>query len=201
MMSRTATSLVWVLVAFTAIVLQATTMKAQTTISNETLVTTTFVVNETSVTASCKKGGCTASSPMLQSIAVTCPAATGKTCTLHLELQAKVATSFPGPKGNAGAGPAAFYQFSVDGAPPTPGPTDAKGNYLFGKSVSTAAEGNKAGLFSRQNYPASVVATVTNTSSSNHTIDVNLVCQAENQETGCAAQGGWATLRVDVFEP
>jgi len=201
MMSRTATSLVWILVVLSAMAFHATAAKAQTIISNETLATTTFVVSETSVTASCKKGGCTASSPMLQSIPVTCPAAIGKTCTLHIDLQAKVATSFPGPKGNAGAGPSAFYQFSVDDAPPNPGPTDSKGNYLFGRSVSTAAEGNKTGFYSRQNYPASVVATVTNKSSSNHTIDVALVCQAENLETGCVAQGGWATMRIDVFEP
>lgn len=200
-MSRTATSLVLLLVAFAAIVFQATAMKAQTIISNETLVTSTFVISQTAVTANCDKGGCTARSPMLQSIPVTCPAATGKTCTLHIELEAKVATSFPGKASDFGPGPAAFYQFSVDGAPPTPGPTDAKGNYLFSRSVSTYSVGSKSGLFNRQSYPASVVATVTNTSSSNHTIDVNLICQAENKETGCVADGGWSTMRVDVFEP
>jgi hypothetical protein len=71
------------LVAFTL------TMKAQIVISNESLATTTFVVNKASKTAQCSKPGCIATASMFGPIQVTCPAAIGSTCTLHISLDAK----------------------------------------------------------------------------------------------------------------
>src|SRR5580704_16298018 len=161
--------------------------KAQTIISNETFVTTTFVVNKTAATAKCKTTNCTASAPMLSSIPVTCPAATGKTCTFHIQLDTKVETSFhcSAGKGCFGAGPKTSFQFLVDGSSPVPGPVEGEGYYLFGSGVFTNSGDSGKSFLTRQSYPASVVSTVTNTSSSNHTVGVNLACADVTQNGGC----------------
>jgi hypothetical protein len=180
---------------------ETASMKAQTVISNETLVTTTFVVNKTPATAKCDKVGCTAHVPMLKSIPVTCPAAIGQTCTFHIALDAKVALSFDlfGYRACFSTG---FngYEFLIDGALPTVGPIDPGGNYLFAVNVYTCTE-NSGGIFNRQSYPASVIATVTNTNSTSHTIDVNLVCGDSLKQGGCEAIAHNSAMRVDVFEP
>jgi hypothetical protein len=62
------------------------TAPAQTIISNEALVSTTFVVNKTSETAKCGKPGCQAITSMFAAIPVLCPAPMGKTCTFHIFL-------------------------------------------------------------------------------------------------------------------
>jgi len=174
------------------------TMKAQTVISNENLVTTTFVVSKTDATAKCGTPSCTAKTPMLKSIPVTCPAAIGHTCTVHIAFDAKVSL---GSICTMCEGPAsvAAYQFLVDGVPPTIGPTDSHGNYLFADNVITDGKVQE-GRSNRQSYPASVIAAVTNTSSPGHLIDVNLLCRG-NGFGGCAAVAHWSTMRVDVFEP
>jgi hypothetical protein len=172
--------------------------KAQTVISNETLVTTTFVVNKQSATAKCGSYGCSAKTAMFAPISVTCPAATGKTCTFHIVLDAKVATTFPNGRGCCTSGPEGFYQFMVDGVPPLIGPTDNNGEYLFATGVYTTVQ---APTRNRQSYPASVLATVTNSSSSNHTISVGVGCWDNIKLGGCSAIAHWSTMRVDVFEP
>jgi hypothetical protein len=106
--------------------------------------------------------------------------------------------------GGFGCGfPAGFngYQFLVDGALPTVGPIDPGGNYLFAVNVDTCSEFYGPSYFARQSYPASVIATVTNTSSNNHLVDVNLVCGDSRQQGGCEAIAHNSTMRVDVFEP
>jgi hypothetical protein len=89
-----------------------------------------------------------------------------------------------------------FYQFLVDGAAPTIGPTDRYGVYLFQENVI----GIK-GLPIRQSDPASVVATVTNSSSNNHSITLNIGCIDSFNISGCATTAHASTVRVDVFEP
>ena len=95
-----------------------------------------------------------------------------------------------------GGGPIGSYEFLIDGAPPTLGPTDAHGNYLFERNVITQSEQNK--LPDRESYPASVI---TSTQSGNHTIDVKIVCTDDLREGGCEVTAHWSTMRVDVFEP
>jgi hypothetical protein len=90
----------------------AASAKAQTTIiSNETLVASTFVVNQTEVAAKCNTTGCFSKKPMLTSIPVTCPAAIGKTCTFHIQFDAKVETSLLCQNGCLGQGPQTSFQF------------------------------------------------------------------------------------------
>ena len=186
--------------ALAAAVLFATiTMTAQTVISNETQVTTTFVVNKADVIAKCGKLGCTAKTPMLKSIPVTCPAAIGQTCTFHIALDAKVSLTFPCGGECTGPSPTTSYQFLVDGLAPTIGPTDGEGDYLFARNVQTDSQSSP--YFSRQSFTASVIATVTNTNSNNHTIDVNIGCHDTVGDGGCEAVAHSSTMRVDVFEP
>jgi hypothetical protein len=187
------------------IVLMSIAVKAQTIISNETLATTTFVVNETATTAKCSKAGCSDKQSMLKAIPVTCPAALGKTCTFHIMLDAKVEITFGCGGLCDGPGPQASYQFLVDGTVPSPGPVNANGEYLFSRGAFTASEewskefGNL--LFERQSHTTSVVATVTNTSSNSHTVDVNLLCKDRVKDGGCRVTAHHSTMRVDVFEP
>jgi hypothetical protein len=71
-------------------------LTAQTLIiSNETLVTTTFIVSKKPATAQCGTIGCRVKTSMFTPIPVTCPAATGDTCTFHISLDAKISTTFP----------------------------------------------------------------------------------------------------------
>ena len=187
-MRRATFYLLFVLVGFYAM--------GQTIISNETLVTTTLVVNKSAATARCGKPGCAAAKSMLASIPVNCPAQTGKTCTFHIGLDAKVSMSFKSQEGAQGSGPIGSYEFLIDGTPPTLGPTDAHGNYLFERNVFTQSEQNK--VPDRQSYPASVI---TSTQSGNHKIDVRIACKDKLREGGCEVIAHWSTLRVDVFEP
>jgi hypothetical protein len=78
----------------------------------------------------------------------------------------------------------------------TIGPTDRYGVYLFQENVV----GIK-GLPIRQSDPASVVATVTNSSSNNHSITLNIGCIDSFNIGGCATTAHASTMRVDVFEP
>jgi hypothetical protein len=124
-----------------ALSLIATAAPAQTVISNETLVTTTFVVNKQNATAKCRITGCRAKTAMFAPISVTCPAATGQTCTFHISLDAKTSVTFGcGQNGCFGAAPDGFYQFLVDGIAPSIGPTDEQGDYIFEKNVFTYSD-------------------------------------------------------------
>jgi len=167
---------------------------AQVVISNETLVTTTFVVNKQIATARCTTNGCRADRFMFAAIPVTCPAATGQTCTFHISLDTKtsISATFPG----GGQGPTGFYQFLIDGIAPTIGPTDKSGTYVFERNNYTNDDSS-----TRLSYPASVLTTVTNSGSNSHTIVVNVGCSDVLGEGGCQATSYWSTMRVDVFEP
>ncbi|HXM22791.1 MAG TPA: hypothetical protein VN948_16150 [Terriglobales bacterium] len=172
----------------------------QTIIGNETLVTTTFVVNKKPATAQCGTAGCRAKTSMFAPIRVTCPAATGQTCTFHISLDTKTSIGFPCGAGCEEQGPTGFYQFLVDGIAPTIGPTDKNGDYIIGKNVITWSNGSP--FEARQSYPASVLATVTNASAnSSHRIAVSVGCADTVPEGGCEATAHWSTMTVDVFEP
>jgi hypothetical protein len=177
----------------------ATPATAQTVISNETLVTTTFVVNKKDATAKCANTGCRAKTQMFPPIPVTCPAATGQTCTFHISLDAKISVAIPPACNCFGGGPPGFFQFLVDGVAPTIGPTSEDGNYLFEKSVYTSSP--NLGLPSLLSYPASVLTTVTNSGSNSHNVAVNFGCSDTDGGGGCVATAHWSTMRVDVFEP
>jgi hypothetical protein len=170
-------------------------VKAETVLSNETLVTTTFVVNKESSSARCAHAGCSAKTTIFSPIVVACPAPNGQTCTLHISLDAKTVVHLGGT--GSGAGPTGFYQFLVDNVAPTIGPTDQHGDYLFEKWVTIEF----GGAVPRQRYPASVLTTVTNSNSNDHTITASVGCRDIGDSGGCEATAQAATLRVDVFEP
>jgi hypothetical protein len=117
--------------ALAALSLIAIPAPAQTVISNESLVTSTFVVNKTIATAKCASAGCRAKTQMFAPISVTCPGDIGQTCTFHIALDAKVSVALPLSCNCFGGGPTGFYQFLVDGIAPTIGPTEPNGTYLF----------------------------------------------------------------------
>jgi len=179
-----------------AAVLTAVTSQAQTVISNETLVSTTFVVSKDIVTAKCFRAYCHAKANILSGIQVACPAAIGQTCTFQISLDTKASVGLPCPNGCSGAAPTSFFQFLVDGAAPTIGPTNEDGNYIFATNVRTQVPGS-----SRQSYPATVLAGVTNSTSNNHTIAFGLGCRDDLDYGGCQTTSYWSTMRVDVFEP
>jgi hypothetical protein len=185
--------------ALAAIVLfAAITMRAQTIISNETLVTSTFVVNKTPVKISCLVAGCSVKAPVLSSIPVTCPAAIGATCTFHIALNTTVTIALPcgGEDCLGTSGPSNTYQFLVDGSAPLPGPTDAQGHYIFSANIETDT------LFpSVAQYPAAVIATVTNSNSQDHVIDLSVGCVDKEKNFGCGLTVNRSSMRVDVFEP
>jgi hypothetical protein len=160
---------------------------AQTVLSNQALVNTTLVVNTQSATARCGKAGCRAKTPMFAAIQVACPAPIGQTCTFHISLDAKVSLS---------NGWTTFYQFLVDGAAPRSGPPTATVSTFFKRMLS---ELRACPL--RQSDPASVVATVPNSSSNNHSITLNIGCIDSFNISGCATTAHASTMRVDVFEP
>jgi hypothetical protein len=161
-------------------------VQAQTVLSNETLSTTTLVVNPHGSSASCTGSSCRAKKQMFAPITITCPAVIGQTCTFHIALDATAAVSFLDE---------GFYQFLVDGTAPAPGPTIGQGFYLFVKFQQTNSIGPN-----EVSYPASVVATVTNTTSQNHTIAVGIACTDVDGD-GCTANADHSTMRVDVFQP
>jgi hypothetical protein len=126
---------------------------AQTVISNETLVSTTFVVNKTHAVAKCRQAGCSAKAPMFAPVTVTCPAATGQTCTFHISLDAEVALMETCDR-CPGSGTLCF-QFLIDDAAPTIGPTNPNGLYLFTKNIV-----NTGGIDGRQAFSASGLGVV-----------------------------------------
>jgi hypothetical protein len=172
---------------------------AQTVISNETLMSSTFVVNKQSATAKCGTAGCSARTFMFAPVSVTCPAATGQTCTFHISLDTKTSIQLPPSCQCLGSGATGFFQFSIDGVAPTIGPTDANGHYLFEANGYTAnLIGHQA---ARLSYSASVITAVTNSGSNTHTIVLNVGCSDALKEGGCGVTTHWSTMRVDVFEP
>jgi hypothetical protein len=187
-----------------AVVFASLTLEAQTLISNEKLVSTTFLVNKQDATAHCGIPGCRTKRPMFSATPVYCPAEIGKTCTFHISLDTKAAMGFKCgySSGCAGPGPIGFYQFLIDDAVPTIGPTDGDGDYLFEKSLWTFSKnGPPPRPFVRLSFPASVLGSVTNSTSKSHTVNVNVGCSDIGKQGGCIVTTHWTTMRIDVFEP
>jgi hypothetical protein len=110
-------ALAWLVVSLVA----TPAVTAQTINRYETLVSTALIVNIKDAKAICRTTGCRAKTAMFGPINVTCAAAAGKTCSFHIFLDAKA--SF-GDFCNLCQGDGAdFFQFLVDDAPPTIGPT------------------------------------------------------------------------------
>lgn len=182
-----------------ALVATSTLTMAQTVISNETLVTTTFVVIKDRKMVKCGRENCRAVTSMLEPIPVTCPGSSGQTCTLHISLDVKVSLATP-PGSSIGPGGSGFYQFLVDNAAPNIGPTGPNGGYLLEANVWT--DPNPFAV--RQSLSASVLAGVTNTESNSHTIAVNIGCRDLDHKLpypGCEIASHQGTMRVDVFQP
>ncbi len=116
-------ALAWLVVSLVA----TPAVTAQTINSNETLVSTTLIVNTKDAKAICRTTGCPAKTAMFAPINVTCTATAGKSCTFHIFLDAKA--SFGDFCNLCQGGGADYFQFLVDDAPPTIGPTDARGFY------------------------------------------------------------------------
>lgn len=157
------------------------TVEAQTVISNEKLVSTTLVVAKQHKEAVCDIPGCTAKTAMFDPVTITCPGGSGQTCTIHIALDAKVSFINEG-----------FYQFLIDDAAPTIGPTGDGGGY-------TVVRGFSLNLTSRLSMPASVVGTVVNSGLGTHTIAVNIGC--DNDQDVCEIDANSTTMRVDIFQP
>jgi hypothetical protein len=158
-------------------------MKAQTLISDEKLVNTTFEVTTLPKTAHCETSDCVARARMMETFFVTCPGSVAQTCTFHILLDAKVEVI----SGRA------FYQFLIDNDPPNIGPTGSNGGYTILNSSPVTG-----GTF-RLSMPASVVGTVTNSDSQTHKIDINIGCHLRGSP--CSITANASTLRVDVFQP
>jgi hypothetical protein len=183
--------------ALALVALFAPALDAQTVISNERLVSTTFVVNKENSSTSCTGYYCIATPvPMFKAVHVTCPAALGKTCTLHIFLDAKAEVS---DNNNPDGGPGAEgrFQFLVDGNAPIPGPTDGHGFYLFSLYGAEYPIPNAP----RQSYSASLVSRVTNSKSKDHTIKVEVSGTDAGDRGYCFVTAHWSTMRIDVFAP
>ena len=170
---------------------------AQTVISNETLVSSTFVVLTNGNSAVCNQFGCKVTTGMIGPTSITCPGSTGQTCTLQVSLSATLSASLPCTTTCLGSGSSAFYQFLVDNAPPSIGPSDQNGDYLVQKGVVTGNSEQRA----IQTSTASVLGSVTNSASDTHQVMVNVGCLATINQQGCKVTPRQITMRVDVFQP
>jgi hypothetical protein len=184
-----------ILAASLIVLLSTTAAKGQIVLSNETLATTTFVVNKKTATVNCTQTGCEAETPILKSIPVSCPAPNGKTCTFHIAFDAKVAVGLPcgGEECLGTSGATNYFRFLIDGSAPDPGPTTEHGLYRFGINVMSETD-----YPARQPYAASVLGTVAN---GDHLIDISLKCVDTQKFHGCEAEAFNSALRVDVFMP
>jgi len=159
--------------------------QAQTTIlPDEALQSSTLLIHKGDSTATCTGSICKARHAMFRPVTVQCPAASGGTCTFHISLNAQVETDE--------SNPIVAFQYLVDNAAPSPGPTDADGNYqLLANRVTSA------GSPPFQSFSAAVDATVTG--SGDHTIGVYIACMGTG--SGCKAIAHWSELKVDIFLP
>jgi len=112
---------------------------------------------------------------------IVCPALAGKSCTfyVHVETASTVSISV------------GQFRFLVDGAAPTPGPTDSSGFVTFSAGVNDETEA----------FSHAVLGKVTNSvDNQSHTVEVDLGCTSGGIIL-CQVGAGSATLRIDVFQP
>jgi hypothetical protein len=155
-------------------------------LGNRALVSTALRTNSMPMTVSCTPALCENLGVFFfPSVAtIKCPAAAGGTCTyyVHLETQASVSALDSG-----------VFQFLVDGAAPSPGPTD-----IFGFFTWDAADPNSA-IMKARSY--AVVAQASNSfSNQGHTIEVQFGC-IDATGDGCSASIGFASLSIGLYTP
>jgi hypothetical protein len=113
----------------------------------------------------------------------------GGTCTyyLHLEAQVQSITTLDD----------ALLKFLVDGAAPTPGPTDTSGFVRVGRPDCGTSK--TCGLGARS---FAVTGTVTNrTANQAHTVEADIACKDVVGSDGCSIQAGFANVEINTFKP
>jgi hypothetical protein len=112
---------------------------------------------------------------------IVCPAVATQSCTFYVHVETASTASIS----------VGQFRFLVDGAAPTPGPTDASGFVTFSAGVSDETEA----------FSHAVVGKVTNSvDNQSHTVEVDLACTSGGIIT-CQVGAGSATLRIDIFQP
>jgi hypothetical protein len=140
----------------------------------------TFLQTSNSVFVTCPSN-CTAVKALFPVAKIVCPALATQSCTYYVHLETASTTVVFG----------GLFKFLVDGAAPTPGPTDSSGfvTFSFGPDEETHA------------FSYAVVGKVTNSvDNQSHTVEVDLGCTSDSLDP-CQAGPGAATLRIDVFQP
>jgi hypothetical protein len=151
-------------------------------VGNRALQRTAFQVTTDNVVSSCNTADCLSPRKAMFVRTAQCDGAAGKTCTFYLHIDAQVALTGQDQ---------ALFEFFVDGAPPTPGPTGLNGLVNVGG----------AGDSEYQTRSFGVVAYVTNkTLNQQHNIEIDILCEDFNGD-GCMGQTGFASLQAVVYTP
>ena len=151
-------------------------------LTKHALVTTYFKADGNRVNAVCGTNGCTATSPIFAP-SVVCPGAVGTSCTYQIHLDGQVAVTFSD---------IGLFQVLVDGAAPSPGPTESGGFVQFAFNPN-AANGEARSL--------GVTATVKNTTANQaHAISVAIGCSDQTGD-GCVGGSQLANLQIAVYHP
>jgi hypothetical protein len=140
----------------------------------------TYLQTSNSVFVTCPED-CTVVKALFPVANIVCPAAATQSCTFYVHVETASTTIVLG----------GLFKFLVDGAAPTPGPTDSSGfvTFSYGPDEETNA------------FSYAVVGKVTNSvDSQSHKIEVDLGCTTDSLDP-CQAGAGAATLRIDVFQP
>jgi hypothetical protein len=156
-----------------------------TSLGNRVLQKTAFQTSTSNVSTICNTSGCLTSTAVF-SKSVQCPKPSGQTCTfyIHLESTVNVTTADNG-----------LFKFLVDGAAPTPGPTDSNGftRWVLNDPDSGSIEGEARSF--------AVVAKVKNSSANqSHAVEVDIACEDETGD-GCTATMAFASLNIAVYTP
>ncbi len=140
------------------------------------------------VSTGCAEVFCTASVPLVTPTSIVCPAPAGRTCTFAIDVQAFVRAtpydvgllSYVGDGSYIDPRVNPYYTWQ---RPSNPSPIDVSASFTF-------------------------VVTVKNTEANQqHPVEIDLVCEDENNDGCAAASAGWnqyfpgASVRIDVFRP
>jgi hypothetical protein len=150
-----------------------------------------FQTSRVLVTASCAGAGCIAITPLFTpaSLSLQCPQTAGHTCTYYLNVVAQVVTASHLDNN--------VFVFLIDGAAPSPGPTDRGGAVTVAIPNCGTAPACDAGTRS-----FAVAGTVTNTFNNQpHTVKVSIGCKDVTGSDGCRMQTGFANLEIITNTP
>jgi hypothetical protein len=150
---------------------------------------TIFDTRSVGVLASCNSAECIQFEPMFTE-QVVCPVERGDSCMFQITIESQ---NKVGSIGNHTNGENGLYEFSVDGAAPTPGPVDANGCY------SWSHDQPNSGATIGTSY--AVTAIVKNAVAKQaHSVEVLIGCQESKGDVfGCSASAGLANLQVAVY--